>query len=218
MAEARDGPRGVPRVPDEPVVQDVVAEERRVVIRGEPQVPDELAVLDVLAEVPGELPDAPLVLDEPVVQDVVAEERRVVIRGEPQVPDELAVLDVLAEVPGELPNAPLVLDAADLSVWVLGEPEAPDAVLVERVPEFLDEPAVRGVSPVAGSVPGAGPSSCLRVSAVALAVADWAQGAGTAAEAVAVRACFLECEWPVLQDAGLAVAGRAFEARAVALP
>lgn len=45
------------------MVQDVVAEERRVVIRGEPQVPDELAVLDVLAEVPGELPDAPLVLD-----------------------------------------------------------------------------------------------------------------------------------------------------------
>jgi len=158
------------------------------------------------------------VSDEPVVQDVVVEELRVVIRGEPQVPDELAVLDVLADVPGELPEPPLVLDAAaDLSVWVPGEPEAPGAVL-ERVPEFLDEPAVRGVSPVAGSVPGTGPSSCFRVSAVALAVADWAQGAGTAAEAVAVRACFPEREWPVLPDAGLAVAGRPFAARAVALP
>jgi len=67
----------------------------------------------------------------------------------PRVPDEPVVQHVVAEVPGELPDAPLVLRAADLSVWVPGELEA-WGVLVQPVPEFLDEPAVRAVSPVAG--------------------------------------------------------------------
>ena len=155
---------------------------------------------------------------EPVVQDVVPEERRVVVRGEPQGPDELAVLDVLTGVPNELPDASLVLDAAKLPVWVPGEPEAPGAVLAERMPEF-EEPVARGVSPGAGPVSGAEPSSCFRATAVAPAVADWARGVGSAAVAVAGGACFPGCDWPVLPDAGLAeAAGRVFEVRAVALP
>jgi hypothetical protein len=106
------------------------------------------------------------------------------LAGVLRVPDEAVVPDVLAEVPGELPDAPLVLGAEELSVWVPGAPEAPSAVPVERVSEFLDEPAVQGESPA---------PYCFQVSDDALPLAYRAQGAGTAAAAVvAVRACFQE--------------------------